>query len=242
MIMSVFSTLFVDHRWPCAAVLIALSSNLAVAHDLWIERDGDLQTLYYGHARSAHAGERIMTYPAEHIREALCVDATGQAVKGKVERIYPATLRGACAASWFQLSSGYWSKTPYGTKNVPKSEAGAVIESWLSVESIKRMDRWGSGMARPISQSLELVAVENPLSLKVGEKARLRAYYQGKPAANVTVAYFGKPRGLTDTEGYVNIRLGNPGLQLVEAGLELPLNDGKADKTILSSSLQFELP
>lgn len=222
--------------------LIMLLPGIAVAHDLWIDRDAELHTLQYGHARSAHAGERIMPYLPDHVREAVCVDAAGQVSKARFERAYPATLRGTCAASWFQVSSGYWSKTPYGTKNLPKTDAGAVIESWLSIEAIKRMDRWSIGMTRPMTQSLELVAIDNPFTLKVGDKIRLRAFHLGLPAPNVTVAYFGKPRGVTDAEGHINIRLANPGFQLIQAGLELPLNDGKADKTILSSSLQFELP
>ena len=82
---------------------------------------------------------------------------------------------------------------------------------------------------------------DNPLKLKRGDKLRLTAWFQGKPAAGVTVAYFGKPRGISDGEGRINIRLQNPGFQLIQASLELPLNDGKADKAVHVSSLQFEI-
>lgn len=58
-------------------------------------------------------------------------------------------------------------------------------------------------------------------------------------AARVSVAYFGKPRGITDADG--NVRVQNFGFQLVQGSLEFPLNDGKADKTIHGSSLQFEI-
>lgn len=40
----------------------------------------------------------------------------------------------------------------------------------------------------------------------------------------------------------MNIRLVEPGTQLIQASLQLPLDDGKADKTIHSASLQFDLP
>jgi len=222
--------------------LALLIQSQAFGHDLWIERNGQLHTLAYGHERSDHAGAKRLEYKPETVQQARCFDASGQEIRAELGRQYPVTLKGDCAASWFLLSSGYWSKTPYGTKNLPKSEAGAVIDSWLSVEAIKRMDRWGTALARPMSQELELTPLDNPLSLKVGDKMRLRAWFQGKPAANVTVAYFGKPRGVSGADGTINIRLNQAGFQHIEASLEQPLNDARADKSIHATALQFELP
>jgi hypothetical protein len=99
-------------------------------------------------------------------------------------------------------------------------------------------------LVTPLTKELELVALDNPATLKNGAKLHLRAYFQSKPAANVTVAYFGKPRGVTGTDGTMNIRLNEAGFQLIQASLELPIigaNASKADKTIHSSALQFEL-
>ncbi len=223
-------------------LLTALFPAMASGHDLWIERNGPLHSLLYGHERSAHEGSKRLEYKPENVQQARCFDPTGQEIRVELGKQYPVTLKGDCAVSWFLLSSGYWSKTPYGTKNLPKTEAGAVMDSWRSVEAIKRIDRWGAAQARPMTQALELVPTNNPLSLKTGDKLRLRAFYQGKPAANVTVAYFGKPRGVSGADGAVNIRLSETGFQLIQASLETPLDDGKADKTIHSSAMQFELP
>ncbi len=213
----------------------------ATSHDLWIDRNGPLHTLAYGHERSGHEGAKRLEYKPENVQQVHCFETSGQEIRAEQGKQYPVSLKGDCAASWFLLSSGYWSKTPYGTKNLPKNEAGAVIDSWRSVEAVKRMDRWGAALASPMTQELELAPLDNPLTLKAGDKLRLRAYFQGKPAANVTVAYFGRPRGVSGADGAVNIRLTEPGFQLVQASLELPLNDGKADKTIRTSSLQFDL-
>lgn len=223
-------------------LLAALLPAVASGHDLWIDRNGPLHSLSYGHERSAHEGAKHIEYKPETVVQARCIDASGQDVRAEPGKQYPVTLKGDCAASWFLLSSGYWSKTPYGTKNLPKTEAGAVMSSWRSVEAIKRLDRWGTALTRPMTQALELVPNDNPLNLKSGDKLRLRAFFQGKPTANVTVAYFGKPRGVSGADGAVNIRLSEPGFQLIQASLETPLDDGKADKTIHSSALQFELP
>ncbi len=223
-------------------VLFALLCGRASAHDLWIERDGPKHTLVYGHERSGHEGAKSIEYRPESVKQATCLNGSGQDIKASRTTNFPVTLHGDCAATWFLMSSGYWSKTPYGTKNVAKNEASAVMDSWLSVEAVKRIDQWGAGLARAQTQALELTPMDNPLKLKPGDKLRLRAWYQGKPTPGVTVAYFGKPRGITDAEGHVNIRLANPGFQLIQASLEYPLNDGRADKTIHSSSLHFDIP
>jgi len=222
-------------------LLLTLLPSLVLAHDLWIERSGPLHTLAYGHERSGHEGAKRLEYKPDAVKQAACYHTSGQEQRADQGHAYPATLKGDCAVSWFLLSSGYWSKTPYGTKNLPKNEAGAVIDSWRSLESIKRIDRWSELLAKPLTQELELVPLENPITLQAGAKLHLRAYFQGKPAANVTVAYFSKPRGVTGADGALNIRLNEAGFQLIQASLELPLNDGKADKAIHSAALQFEI-
>lgn len=222
-------------------LLLALLSPLASSHDLWIERSGRLHSLAYGHEQSSHEGVKHLEYKPESVQQARCFDASGQAVQVTPGQQFPVTLQADCAASWFLLSSGYWSKTPYGTKNQPKNQAGMVIESWLSIEAVKRLDRWGSALARPLTQELELVPIDNPLGLKSGDKLRLRVFFQGKPTANASVAYFGKPRGVSGADGGINIRLNQAGFQHVEASLEQPLNDVRADKSIHATALQFNI-
>ncbi|MDD5387997.1 MAG: DUF4198 domain-containing protein [Gallionellaceae bacterium] len=220
---------------------LLLQQGTVLAHDLWIERDGARHILAYGHERSGHEGAKTLEYKPEIVKQAACFNAAGQEIAADLGRGYPATLKGDCAASWFFTSSGYWSKTPYGTRNLAKNEAGAVIESWLSLEGVKRIDQWDAGLDRALTRQLELVPRDNPLKLQAGDKLRLTVWFQGKPAAGVTVAYFGKPRGVSDSDGHINIRLQNPGFQLIQASLDLPLNDARADKAVHASSLQFEI-
>lgn len=223
-------------------ILPLLLAFPVLAHDLWIERAGAVHTLAYGHERSAHEGAKSLEYRPEHVKEALCFDPAGKPLQAETVRAYPVQLKGDCAAAWFQYSSGYWSKTPYGAKNLPRNEAGPVLDSWWSTEGAKLIHLWGSGLDQPLTRHLELVPLANPLRLKAGDKLRLRAWFQGKPAAGVTVAYFGKPRGVTDAEGLINIRLQQGGLQLLQASLEQPLNDARAERAVHAGHLQFELP
>lgn len=228
------------YRLP-VLLLIAILAGAPQAHDLWVERQGNIQTLQYGHERSGHEGAKKLEYKPEQVKDATCYGSDGRETRADTGRVYPVTLKGQCAASWFLTSSGYWSKTSYGTKNLAKTEAGAVIDSWLSVESVKRMDAWSGALARPLTRELELVPLANPLGLKAGDKLRLMATLDGKPVAGVTVAYFGHPRGVSGADGRVNVRLQQPGFQLIQASLETPLADGKADKLIQSTALQFEI-
>lgn len=224
--------------------LLFLSAALVVsaqAHDLWVERQGALHTLQYGHERSGHEGQKILAYRPEQIRQAMCFDSGGRPLRAEVGQSYPVTLRGACATSFFLTSSGYWSKTPYGTKNLPKAEAGSVLDSWLSVESVKRLDVWGNALARPLTRELEIVPQGNPLALKAGDKLRLMVTLDGKPVSGATVAYFGHPRGVSGADGRVNVRLQQPGMQLIQASLTTSLDDGKADRLVQSTALQFEI-
>ncbi len=214
---------------------------LVQAHDLWVERQGMELILQYGHERSGHAGARRLEYRPDRVRQALCFDAEGQALRAEVGRAYPVTLKGPCAASFFLYDSGYWSKTPYGTKNLPRTETDAVLDSWLAVESVKRLDEWGSALTRPLTQELEIVPQDNPLRLKAGDKLRLTVTLDGKPVAGATVAYFGHPRGVSGADGQVNVRLLQGGFQLVQASLTLPLADGKADRLVQTTALQFEI-
>ncbi len=223
-------------------LLLTLTCAPVLAHDLWITRDGTLHTLHYGHERSGHEGAKALEYRPEQVRQALCFDVAGRPLRAVVGMRYPVTLDGDCAASLFLASSGYWSKTPYGSKNLPKTEAGLVLDSWLAVESVKRLDAWGSGLARPLTRELEIVPLGNPFTLKVGDKLRLMVTFEGKPVAGATVAYFGQPRGVSGADGQVNVRLQRPGFQLLQASLETPLTDAKADRRIDTATLQFELP
>jgi nickel transport protein len=221
---------------------IALAAGHARAHDLWLEKEnGDLR-LYYGHKYSAHGGAAFVEYQVEWVREALCFDATGASVPFQSEETYPYRMRGACAAAHVSISSGYWTKTPYGTQNVAKDEARMPVKSWLSYDSVKRIDHWTESLARPLARGLELTPLEDPLRLRKGEKLRLRVSFDGRPVGDADVAYDGKPRGRPGPDGGINIRLRHGGFQVIQASVTRSIASEKADEVIHSTNLNFELP
>jgi nickel transport protein len=224
------------------AALLCLGAPTAFAHDLWIEKSGQQFTLYQGHRHSAHAGAETMDYGKNFVTAALCFDGRGGKRLLAATSPAPWKASGECAALLITASSGYWSKTPWETKNVPKPQAPGAIKSWRSSESIKRLERWAPPFANPLSEGLEIVPEADPFTLKPGDKLIVQVVLSGKPQANVPVAYHGETRGTTDPQGKIAIRLRHGGLQLISASLEQPLADGKADVEIMAATLQFELP
>lgn len=185
----------------------------------------------------------MLVYAPDFVKKARCFGRDGKEVKAAWAAAYPARLNGNCAATVFSASSGYWTKSPYGTQNKPKNEAGPSLESWESFDTVKTLREWSAGFSKPLSSELELVPDENPLALKAGDKLTLRVFWRGQPRAGVTVAYHGSPRGVSGTDGSVNIRLRDPGFQLIQASIDEPPRDPvKADKALVATNLGFTLP
>jgi nickel transport protein len=223
-------------------VVVILLAGPAWAHDLWLEKEAGGFGLYYGHKHSTHEGAQLMEYRPDWVKEALCLDEQGARNAFEAQAAYPYHIRGDCAAAYVLTSSGYWTKTPYGTENVPKAEARMAIRSWLSFESVKRLDRWSAALAKPLTQDLEITSLNDPLTLHEGDKLRLVITFEGRPVDGAVVAYDGKPRGQSGADGAVNVRIQHGGFQVVQASLSRPDASGKADEVVHTTNLNFELP
>jgi nickel transport protein len=222
-------------------LLLALFAGPALAHDLWIEKEGNTYVLLQGHRHSAHEGAELVPYDAGAVKGILCLDGRGSSKPLPVGKSAPARVSGDCAGLFSTFSTGYWTKTAWETRNVPKTGISGVIKSWYSEESLKYVERWTAIAAAPLGNGLEITPTVNPLTLKAGDKLVVQITDGGKPVAGVPVAYAGDTRGASGPDGKVAIRLRHGGLQLLEASQETPLTDGKADTSIRTTSLQFEI-
>ena len=84
-----------------SVVILLMSVAVAArAHDLWLERELGGLSLYYGHSHSQHDGARHLQYPAEWVREAMCVDEKGERLDVPAEKVSPFRLEGDCAAAY----------------------------------------------------------------------------------------------------------------------------------------------
>ncbi len=221
-------------------VLLVFLPFSAIAHDLWLEKIAGGYVLYQGHRYSPHAGADVLAYEPTWVKAATCLDATGKPHALTWEKHYPVRLMTECAALSVAYSSGYWSKTAWETRNEPKTVPAGVIRSWLSQESVKRLERWTPASMRPLGVGLEIVPLGDPWQVSIGEKLIVWVSDNGQPRAGVPVAYHGEVRGTTDREGRIAIRIRQPGMQMLSASVEEALSDGKADTLIRATVLQWE--
>ncbi|WP_457640554.1 DUF4198 domain-containing protein [Persephonella sp.] len=220
-------------------ILVLFSS--VYAHDLWIEKSENGYVLYYGHRYSSHEGKNIIKYNPENIQVVQCVGKDGNLVNLKIKKKYPLVIKEDCAVMYVHIFSGYWTKTPYGTVNKSKQEVNLSINSWLSYESIKRINLWNEKLKKPFTKKIDIIPLNNPFKLNSGDKLRLLITFDGKPVNGVAVAYDGRFRGLTDSNGRINIRIRHKGFQLIEATYRKKIYSEKADEILYTTTLNFEV-
>jgi len=223
-------------------VAVVLLAEAVYAHDYWFERSADDYLLHRGHRFSQHQGDKEVPFDPEIVTGAYCLrrgdaDPSPAVVGGG----YPLRVEGPCLAVMVTADSGYWSQTLTGTRNQARDELVGVLRSWQALESVKRVEAWAERLREPLSTDLELVFTENPFTLGVGDKLRLKAVFRGEPAQGVAVAYHGDARGVTGDDGRVNLRIRHKGLQMITASLEEPLESEKAEKRVRSTILMLDI-
>jgi len=226
-----------------AFVFLLTMMSAAQAHDLWIEREVQGYVLQSGHrASDHHHGDRKLRhdYPRDFVTQAICLDVAGNSHNLPTDTV-PFQAPTTCVGLFIQASSGFWTKTPFETVNRPRTEVRQAVDSWLSLENVKRIDQWLPVFSEPLGNGLELVPLEDPTTLGRGDKLHLRVMMDGRPVEGAVVSYDGDIRGASAADGHINIRLREAGLQQLTASLETPHPGPEADRTIHTSVLNFEV-
>jgi nickel transport protein len=228
------------------AILVALLlAGGAAAHDLWLEPEGEGRLLLrYGHRSGDHGGPESIPYDPAIVRSATCLDAEGRTVSALAEAIPargPWSFPCAGVAAYVLTSSGSWTKTPYGTRNIPRAEADRPIRSWVSFESAKWLAAWSPGAIEPLTAELEISPLQNPFEMRAGEKLAVRVTFAGRAAAGAIVCYAGKPRGTTAPDGTIRLKLRRAGMQYLQASLTLSSRDPHVDEEVHATSLCFRI-
>jgi nickel transport protein len=221
----------------CAAALLAAS--VASAHDYWIEKKGEGYAVVYGH------GDQRMEYDPANVKKVTVYDAAGKPmefrkeVQGKVLAIRPA---GPASVIVVDLDSGYWSKTIYGWKNLPKRKASRVVESVRSYHYSKSVVAWGAVAGRPVEgMKLDIVPQKNPFDLRAGEALPVKVLYGGKPLPGADVEGDHEKVAATDKDGLAKVPV-KKGRQLITVERKEPLSgDPDADSISVTTTLTFEV-
>jgi nickel transport protein len=222
-----------------ALAIVLLVTLPAAAHDLWLEPGADGCVLHRGHHHSDHGGEDGIAYDPALVEAVICCDQEGELVRQPAPDAAPLRVPGSWAAVCVQLRSGPWTKTPDGTKNLPRDQVEHPLESWYSRETVKLVSAWIPHLEEPLGEELEIVPLENPLVLGVGDKLRLRVLCAGRPVPEAIVTYDGKPRGVTDADGRINVKVRRAGLQNVQASWRERLDASATDAIVHVAVLNF---
>lgn len=224
------------------SLVLAFVPAKAPAHELWVEASAAGITVREGHREGDdHGGAETRDIPETEVVRVGCAGDDGRAVFVDGPVTWPVFGDRECAAFSALVSSGYWTKTLDGTKNVSKDRADRPLTSWLSFESAKAIFRWSDAFTRPLTEDLEIVPLHDPTVLAPGHKLRLVVTLGGVGVPGAVVLVDGNPRGTTDAEGRVNVKLRHDGLQSIVASHRAPGDGVKADEIVRTAVLDFRI-
>jgi hypothetical protein len=229
---------------PVVAALILAAPALAAAHDLWIERDAGGFVI-----RQGHRGAEGVPLDVARLADVRCRTASGvtrpAAAASDVRGGSPELrVRASCAAISATVQHGYFSLTPDGEKNLPRTAVAQAVRSWESRAFAKWVDAKAGRSAAPdapLGDELELVPVTPLGRLRAGDKLTVRVLHGGAPVEGAVVSAGHHALGETDRMGEARVRVRGKDLACVAATLRRPLAKPEADQLVLEASLCFEV-
>lgn len=221
------------------AALLAAGASTASAHDYWIEKRADGYAAVYGHR------DQRLEYDPASLKKVTVYNAAGKQldfkkeVQSKAIVIHPS---GSACLILADLESGYWSKTIYGLKNLPKRKASRPIESYRAYHYSKSIVSGGEAAIKPVEGlKLDIIPLKQPLDMKAGDSLQLKVLFEGKPYAGASLEGDHDKKGLTDKDGLIKVTLKN-GRQLFTIERRDPLkNNPDADFVSTTTTLTFEV-
>lgn len=222
------------------ALAVAVLPRLARAHDLWLERAGDGYVLRYG-----HRGGELLPVDAAKVKAIRCVEGGAAARDLRGAAVFDPTevrVAGRCAAISALSDGGFWSLTPDGERNLPRTQVPDAVRSWASRQYAKWVDARSPAAGTPVGDELEIVPPAELARAKVGDKIAVRVLFDGKPARGAVLTVDHRPIGESDSAGVVRIRMRSAGVQSLATSLRRPLATPEAEELVLEASLTFEVP
>ena len=149
--------------------------------------------------------------------------------------------------------AGYRSKTPEGTKPVPKTAPGAseTVRSESFAKALVNLSAADSGFGTVIGTRLEIVPLTNPGKPGADGTTRFKVLFDGKPlATKVTATYDGYSDKEDDVavtaesgaDGIVSIETASPGLWMLKASHRFDEATALHDRYAAGATVVFSVP
>lgn len=225
--------------FPVVGLAFLVAPPPASAHDFWLQKGGPGLVLRYGH----RDGEALAIDPAK-VKAVRCVD------KGLTRDLLGAAsfapkeiaFAGTCDAASAFFDGGYWSLTPDGEVNKPRTQVQQAVKAWASRQFAKWVDaRSATASSAVLGDELELVAVGDISRARQGDKITVRVLSDGKPVPDAVVSIDHKALGESDRAGDVRVRLRTSGIETIGATVRKKEATREADVLVLEASLTFEV-
>jgi cobalt/nickel transport system permease protein len=221
-------------------LFLIFQSTTAPAHDFFIEKKGEDYLVVFGH------GKEREEFDVSKIKQVKAFDPQGKEIvvnKEKKERGAALKMAGRPSVIMVSIDNGYWSKTIYGWKELPKRKASRVVEAIHSLFFTKALFSGiipGTGVGG--DALLDIVPMTNPLEMKPGESFPVKIVLRGRPLAGAEIIGSEHTRlGKADKDGIVKVILiKGPNLLTVETREPLR-DDPDADALTLTATLTFEV-
>jgi len=229
------------HTFFLASILILLQlSSQALAHDFWLEREGNGFVLRYG-----HRGSEPLPLDANKIRTLLCRKDKGvpkNLLNTAVTSPKRLSLAASCAIVSAFFDGGFWSLTPDGEKNLPKNQVADAVKAWRSKQFAKWVDSRSPLANQPQGDEFEIVPVTDLANVRTGNKATFRVLLAGQPLPGAVLAVGHKSLGETDDLGQVRVKIRASDVESVSASYRRAVKSAQADSEVFEASLTFEVP
>lgn len=212
---------------------------ISSAHDFWVERTPEGFVVRHG-----HRGGEILPIDAAKVKSIRCADgASAPRDLVTAARFAEKELRVAapCAVVSVFHDGGYWSLTPDGEVNQPRTKARNVVRAWASRQYAKWVDARSPRAGTALAEELEIVPVTDLAKVHEGDKVTVRVLAAGQPMRDAVVAMDHRPLGETDSRGEVRLRLRAPGVQSISTSIRRTKASPEADAEVLEASLTFEV-
>jgi uncharacterized GH25 family protein len=223
-----------------AVVLAVLTlSGKAMAHDFWLERQTGTFVLRYG-----HRGGEVLPLDTTKMRSLTCRRDKGRAenlLRSAVASANQLSLAATCSVVSAFLDGGFYSLTPDGEKNLPKSKVPDAVKAWRSKQFAKWIDIRSPLAAEAQGDELEIVPVTDLRKVKTGDKATFRILLDGKPISGAVLSMGHKALGETDDQGDVRVKIRASDVESVSASIRRPVKSPDADSEVFEASLTFEV-
>jgi len=219
-------------------------TNIAFAHHLWVEKEGDKFRIAWGHP------PKIDPYDPERIKGITAFDKKGETVAferiDEKDQVYLST-KADISMIILSFEGGYLVSTPDGKKRLTKREAQKagfqVIDSFYSLQLAKSLFSYTDVLTKPVGMKFEIVPMKNPLLLKTNELLPVKVLFDGKPMEGVAIDIGAhKGVGKTSKEGIANIKITGQGMQVILAKYRIATKyNSDADYLSYTTVLTFEV-